>query len=1056
MAEAKFTITVNKDATSLFWNSPPKQAPLSAIRDLLSTPDIRDDKDGLCFIPGEFQGNRRSANAMMSIDMLVYDVDGHQTLQEALEKLTAAGVYALVYTTFSHRTNRTLIHTNHYDEWAKKNGLPSAATKENVLKYLDAKKKGHLKNVEFDPSDPKCREFNAKGLHIVVHHDPLDKFRVVLPLASPIPVATLSYTTKQSIAEWKSIYHGVGQALGLAYDPACEDPSRVHYMPACSKSNEDKFDVFQLGDPNDPVLLDWTKYPRVKTADKKAERGEVRRAPRDATTVTDKNGVPIDLVAWERDHANFDIETCLETHLAGEDLKDPRAKGGFHITCPNEADHSEPGGLGCFAANGDEEFGWTINCRHAGCAGRNRLDHLRALVEQGVLTAADIGIEKSPPTLNDALLELGLDPTTLALPNKEHLDVHNVVYTAEDGDDGLAADDVYQSALQEVLAANTAVQAAKAIGRIILKKCEYDLEEILEVLAKSAVSGEGISTLLVKVAKTLPFDVKNARTEVSSLRNKFFPLAERLEELSSSRATGHELEIQKAKIADFYLMDKRAITDEYNIREMELVKQRHGDIFYQRFPKLTAKWAKLRQGNRMVFLDMPESLKRGNVVTQRPSDLETWMRNENKTDIITVGKTSKEVKTFLYKTWVEECTEIKEFFGVTFIPNGPRVTPDNKYNIWSGDFFIPRIQGDCSLVTNHIRDVWCNGDIATYNWVMTWLACIFQKPDYKPPTALVLLGAQGTGKSIIFEHGIAKILGPYFDTSADREDVVGRFSGHLVGKLLWVAEESLFAGDKRAMNKLKSRISSATVDVEYKGLDKFSIPSFTRFVFTSNQIHALNLESDDRRFCVLPTNPMYHQDIEYFTRMREWLDADGASILFDFLMTWRPEDVGLTWKSLMSPPYNEAKRQQAEMSLEPADTFFLDILKYGRIIDAPSSIFTEGTVTWPLNEPSYIKGDTIRAAYEAYLKFHMGNTARFDRTKFAALASRYLCEGQNFSDMNKTRRVEGVTIRAIAMPPRKEFLEGAARRRHITEADLAYALDNPDSHLYNEPASDVI
>lgn len=414
MSQLNFTITVNKDATSLFWNEPPKQASLADIKDLLSTPDIRDDKDGLCFIPGEFQGNRRSANAMMSIDMLVYDVDGHQTLQEALEKLTAAGVYALVYTTFSHRTNRTLIHTNHYDEWAKKNGLPSAATKENVLKYLDAKKKGHLKNVEFDPSDSKYREFNAKGLHIVVFHDPLDKFRVVLPLASPIPVATLSYTTKQSIAEWKSIYHGVGQELGLAYDPACEDPSRVHYMPACSKSNEDKFDVFQLGDPNDPVLLDWTKYPRVKTADKKAERGEVRRAPRDATTVTDKNGVPIDLVAWERDHANFDIETCLETHLAAEDLKDPRAKGGFHITCPNEADHSEPGGLGCFAANRDEEHGWTINCRHAGCAGRNRLDHLRALIEQGVLTAADIGIA-APVTVADLTSESTPEQITAAL-----------------------------------------------------------------------------------------------------------------------------------------------------------------------------------------------------------------------------------------------------------------------------------------------------------------------------------------------------------------------------------------------------------------------------------------------------------------------------------------------------------------------------------------------------------------------------------------------------------------------------------------------------------------
>lgn len=1056
----KFTLTANKDAKTKYWKSDPAQLDISGLKTLLKDPIVKDDKGGPCFLPGTFEGEQRSANAVKQIDMLVYDVDGQQTFAEAREKLTEAGVYALMYTTYSHLSSETRILTDHFYKWIQKEGIPekSAATRENVLKYLAKNKKGHLQNVVYDVSSSEAAAKHvikdADGLHIRVFHDPVEKFRVVLPLATPIPVGTLSYTTKKSIEEYKSIYHGVGQTLGLHYDSACEDPSRIHFLPSCPASRLNDYVLTEVGDANSPTLLDWTKYPRVVPQSTKPTS-----VPRDSLVVKDKNGVPIDLLRWEEDNKDFDVEGCLSAHLPPDEIKDARSRGGFHITCPHEADHSSTGGLGTFCCNADETHGWTISCSHNGCSGRKRLDYIRAFVEQGVLDAEALGITPTvveDNTLTSAMSELGIDPSTLTMPKMDMISVEEYEDAPYDGDDLLSAEEVYAAALQEVILAKNAIQAAKALGRITHKECEYDLDEIFEVLAKSDISGEGISGLLIRLSKTMYFDAKNARTEVSSLRDKLVPMEGRLEELLASRATGHELEIEKARIADYYLVDKRAITDKYHQYELELIKQRHGQIFSQRFPKLTAQWAKLRQGNRMVFIDMPESLKVGDAVTQRPSDLENWMRNENKTDIITSGKSMKEVKTFLYRAWVEECTEIKEFFGVTFIPGGPRVTPDNKFNLWSDKLFVPRIEGDCSIITNHILNVWCSGDVTTYNWVMTWLAAIFQKPDYKPPTSLALLGAQGTGKSIIFEHGLAKILGPYFGTSADREDIVGRWSGHLVGKLLWVAEESLFAGDKRAMNKLKSRISSATVDVEYKGLDKFSIPSFTRFVFTSNQVHALNLESDDRRFCVLPTSTAYQQDTAYFTRMKAWLDNGGVSYLYNFLMSWNPESVGLTWTSLMSPPYNEAKRQQAEMSLEPADSFFLDIIKYGRVIDAPSSAFPDGVISWSLEEPLYVKGNILRSAYESYLKYHMGNTARFDRNKYAALASRYLGNGENINDMMRLHRVNGVPVRTIALPPRKEFIEGAVTRRHVTSTDQQYALDNPDSHLYNEPISDVL
>lgn len=1065
MSAAEFTLTTGGAATTKYWDSKPSVLSIPKLLDALQSPVVTDTKGGQCFLPGVFIGRERLMTAIERIDMLVYDVDGQQSMLDAYQKIVESGVYAILYTTYSHKITETLIQTDHFYKWVRENRIAEkgAATRENILKYLEKKKKSHLRNIVYDVSTPESasRHYvqDSKGQHLRVFHDPVEKFRVILPLLNPIYVGKLSYTTKSSIEEYKAIYHGVGQALGLAYDVSCADPSRLHFYPACPPSRLVDYTLWETGDAENPVLLDWSKYPRA--IPKELEKNKTSTVSRDSLVVNDKNGTPIDLLRWETNNTEFDIEGCLASSLPPEDIKADRARGGFHIKCPHEDGHTETGGSGTFCSNNDESFGWTIHCMHASCSGRTRIDHLRALIEQGTLTAESLGI--TPITvapertaLSDAMAELGIVPGTLSMPKKELIDVQEYEDAPYDGDDELSSEEVYAAALQETVLAKNAVQAAKALGRVVAKKCDYDINEIYEVLAKSDIGSSGLGGLLIRLSKSLDFDAKFGRSEISILRDRFRPMDERLDELSASRATGHELDIALARLADYYLVEKRTVADKYNARELELIKQRHGQIFSQRFPKLTAQWAKLRQGNRMVYLDMQDSVRVGDAVTQRPADLENWMRNENKTDVIISGKTAKEVKTFLYRAWVEECTEIKEFFGVTFIPNGARVTPDNKFNLWSSEMFVPRIKGDCGIITEHILKVWCNNDVSTYNWVITWLASIFQKPDYKPPTAIALLGAQGTGKSIIFEHGLAKILGPYFGTSADRDDIVGRWSGHLVGKLLWVAEESLFAGDKRAMNKLKSRISSATVDVEYKGLDKFSIPSFTRFVFTSNQVHALNLESDDRRFCVLPTSAAYQQNVEYFTKMKEWLEGDGVSILFDFLMSWKPEEVGLTWTSLMSPPYNEAKRQQAEMSMEPADTFFLDIVKHGRIIDAPSNIFPSGVVSWPLNEPYHVKGDVLRAAYEAYLKFHMGNTARFDRNKYAALASRYIGEGHNINDLNKVHRVNGVHLRTIALPPRSEFIARAVGRRHLTVTDQQYALENPDSHVYNEPESDVL
>jgi hypothetical protein len=66
-----------------------------------------------------------------------------------------------------------------------------------------------------------------------------------------------------------------------------------------------------------------------------------------------------------------------------------------------------------------------------------------------------------------------------------------------------------------------------------------------------------------------------------------------------------------------------------------------------------------------------------------------------------------------------------------------------------------------------------------FNWVFGWFADIFQHPDTKCGTALVLRGPMGVGKTIVGDT-FGQLLGAHYVQVADPRYVTGRFNAHLV------------------------------------------------------------------------------------------------------------------------------------------------------------------------------------------------------------------------------------------------------------------------------------
>lgn len=1080
-----FFISKNSDEKRAIWG-PSIELPLNKWLELFGNHERRTSKEGPIFLPGKMASQTRSKRNIVRIDALVYDIDGGQSLEEIDSILSGLNAICVVCSSHSHMKKTTAISPDAIATFVRRTNMGNPdkpATKAIIEAYLKSQKKDHIKITHFDPADPACRGRDSQGVTYIIHHEPLVKVRVIFPLKNPIIMDNLGVTNSKIEAEFKSIYHGVGQALGLKYDEACEDPSRIFYFPSCPPESTPVSDFwgfppnFDLNNPPDnwePPLLDYEDYPRAfkkPTNTRVDSNGVDRNITASDFRVTDSEGKIIDLLDWNKKHYDFDIVEFLERALPPEMVRKERTAGGRYVECPFEWEsHSDPGtkgenDSGTFADSGNGDFPWTIFCSHTTCSkvhNRTKLDYLAEYIRKGHILVSDILGETTEEELRgqEAANILNVDPKTLPerfrKPTEESSEATETEADAPQEpqdeyaeDVGKSADEVYEECLRAMKVTAKFSEAKRLLDRIKAKGYVIDSADLKEVLARSPMG----ATIIKKLMKIIVLRIDTADSDewckdIKSIRDEISPIEEALNLLNASGVTGAMLNEQKAKLADYYFRTVSEVSQLFAEQEAQIIKNMYDAVTEAHFAYLTKRYAKIKIGASLFYVDIESSAVSGAPQIFSGAALREW--NSNKTvEITRQGKNNQlyKEKKQIVPLWMQDQKSIEEFYGVTFVPKGPRVLPGELLNLWSDQYRFglePR-KGDVSPVLNHIREVWCNEDIELYNWTLVWLADIIQNPENRPMTALLIKGGQGTGKSIIFDYVMEPILvlDRQYGKSSDREHIVGRFNSNLAGKLLWLSEESLFAGDRKSMQILKDRITSPTIFIEKKGLEKFSYPSYTRFVFTSNMMHALHLEDGDRRFVVYQVSDKYKQNTAYFTKMREWCENGGARNFLHFLMEFKPEDVGLTWDCLKAAPKTAAKREQIEMSYEAADSFFVDILKNGRITEGAYAL--EGqNVSWPLNEEGAINPKTLKDCYFMYLGRCGG--VNHDRNKFAGLFRKYFLGGASMRDFEHSTWIEGKTVRVIKLPPRAGAIQDAINKGILINDDLVYARKFPNSH----------
>lgn len=232
------------------------------------------------------------------------------------------------------------------------------------------------------------------------------------------------------------------------------------------------------------------------------------------------------------------------------------------------------------------------------------------------------------------------------------------------------------------------------------------------------------------------------------------------------------------------------------------------------------------------------------------------------------------------KAWLE--WPAKRYFpnGTGFFPD-PSSCPKDVFNLFQG-WKVQPIEGDCGLYLSHVKNIMCAGDEAAFEYVLQWMAHLFQRPQQKPSVAIVLKSIEGTGKGTMVEP-LLEILGVHGNKTNGAYAIAGRFNGLVAGRLLIMADEVELT-DKHVADKLKGIISEPTVNLERKGLEIEPLPNYCRLIFASNHTKVLNAGIRERRYLVLEPSDAMAQNTEYFKALWAWIKNDGAAKLLHYLL----------------------------------------------------------------------------------------------------------------------------------------------------------------------------
>lgn len=335
-------------------------------------------------------------------------------------------------------------------------------------------------------------------------------------------------------------------------------------------------------------------------------------------------------------------------------------------------------------------------------------------------------------------------------------------------------------------------------------------------------------------------------------------------------------------------------------------------------------------------------------------EFEHWFANDGVWSCTSRGG---DVFTSAAKIWMQS-PDRRQYTGIVMDPRG---RSPGAYNLWKDFSYRPSRNGSCERYLDHIYDHVCRGKAERFEWVMGWMAHTIQKPWEKPGTAIVMKGVQGAGKSIVAQH-FGALMRRHHVTVYTPRGMLGQFNSHTATALLVQVEEGFWAGDKAAEGALKHLITGPTVVLEKKGVDAIELPSFHRYMMTSNERWTVPARHDERRYCVLDVSDARARDGAYFGAITREMEEGGYGALMRYLLGY-----DLSRVDVRTIPQTEALAVEKLAGLKGINAWWHEVLAAGVIPCEGRERFDQPRPDWQGQGVS-VRADELRSALDVWLR----------------------------------------------------------------------------------------
>jgi hypothetical protein len=283
--------------------------------------------------------------------------------------------------------------------------------------------------------------------------------------------------------------------------------------------------------------------------------------------------------------------------------------------------------------------------------------------------------------------------------------------------------------------------------------------------------------------------------------------------------------------------------------------------------------------------------------------------------------------------------------GVIFRPGDLEVVGEC-LNMWQGWGVVPK-SGDWSLIRKHINEVIADGNAEHADYVIRWIAWSIQNPAAQAEVALVLIGYKGAGKGTLVRV-LQRIFGAHAFQVTSREEVIGKFNGHLQDCIIFIVDEAYWGGDKRCVGRLQGIITEPTLPIERKGYDLILVPNFLHVVMLAEPGWIIPAGRYERRYAALTASGRRMGEREYFNALHRQIANGGAeAMMWDLqrmdLGDWHPRQIP---ESLLK---GSALQKQQTFTLPPLEQWYLSVLKDGRV---PGALINADPLSKKISRPS--------------------------------------------------------------------------------------------------------